>query len=61
MVIITDKGFYSAKNVDSLDSEQLQYIIPLRRNSQLVSYDNIETPKKEGLESYFRFHDRFII
>ena len=60
VVIITDKGFYSDKNVDSLDSEQLKYIIPLRRNSLLISYDNIETPKKEGFENYFRFHDRFI-
>lgn len=60
VVIITDKGFYSEKNIASLDSEQLHYIIPLRRNSQLISYDNIEKPKKEGYENYFRFHDRFI-
>jgi transposase len=60
VVIITDKGFYSEKNVDSLDSEQLKYIIPLRRNSALISYTNIEKPKKQGFDSYFRFHNRFI-
>jgi transposase len=60
VVIITDKGFYSDKNVDNLDSEQLKFIIPLRRNSLLINYGNIEKPKKEGFDSYFRFHDRFI-
>ena len=59
-VIITDKGFYSEKNVDSLDAELLKYIIPLRRNALLISYMNIERPKKQGFDSYFRFQDRFI-
>ena len=60
VIIIADKGFYSDKNVDSLDSEQLRYIIPLRRNSLLISYTNIEKPKKKGFDGYFRFQDRFI-
>ena len=60
VVIIADKGFYSDKNVLSLDSEQLKYIIPLRRNSCLVSYTNIEKPRKKGFDGYFRFQDRFI-
>jgi transposase len=60
VVIIADKGFYSETNIESLDSEQLKYIIPLRRNSLLISYDNIDKPKKNGFDNYFRFHDRFI-
>ena len=60
VVIITDKGFYSEFNIDSLDSEHLKYIIPLRRNSLLIDYDNIDIPKKKGFENYFRFNDRFI-
>ncbi|UCE53602.1 MAG: transposase [Desulfobacterales bacterium] len=60
VVIITDKGFYSRPNVGCLDSEQLQYILPLRRNSNLISYENIEQPKKKGFDNYFSFHNKYI-
>jgi len=60
VVIITDKGFYSQRNVNCLDSEELIYIIPLRRNCRLINYDPVEQPKKTGFENFFRFQNRFI-
>jgi transposase len=35
-VIVADKGFFSADNVDKLKKRHLSYIIPLRRNSSLI-------------------------
>lgn len=35
-MIIADKGFYSAANLKILEKEQLEYIIPLKRNSSLI-------------------------
>ena len=35
-VIVADKGFFSADNVNKLKKSHLSYIIPLRRNSSLI-------------------------
>jgi transposase len=35
-VIVADKGFFSADNVNKLKKKHLSYIIPLRRNSSLI-------------------------
>ncbi len=35
-VIVADKGFFSADNVNKLRKKHLSYIIPLRRNSSLI-------------------------
>ncbi|MHB1812914.1 MAG: transposase [Thermoplasmataceae archaeon] len=35
-VIVADKGFFSADNVNKLKKRHLSYIIPLRRNSSLI-------------------------
>ncbi|RLC65826.1 MAG: hypothetical protein DRI52_12705 [Chloroflexi bacterium] len=59
-VIIADKGFYSQTNIEQLDAEQLKYIIPLRRHSQLIDYENISKPQKQGFENFFPFRKRFI-
>jgi transposase len=59
-VIVADKGFYSNTNIDLLDKNKLSYIIPLRRNSSLISYNNISLPNKSGFTSYFSFNKRYI-
>lgn len=55
-VVIADKGFYSEKNIVNLNSHQLNYIIPLRRNNPLIKYN---AHQRKG-QNYFRFNDRFI-
>ena len=42
-VIVADKGFYSKVNIENLDTEKLQYIIPLKRSSKLIDYTAMET------------------
>ena len=55
-VIIADKGFYSRENIENLKEENLEYIIPLRRDNTLIEYGKLQ--RKEL--SYFKFEDRYI-
>jgi len=59
-VIIADKGFHSNKNVEILEQESLRYIMPLKRNAEIIDYSSIMKTKKEGFEGYFRYHGRAI-
>jgi len=59
-VIIADKGFYSKQNIDLLRSEQLEFIVPLRRNNLLINYDNIKTSDKKCFENFFMFENRVV-
>lgn len=59
-IVVTDKGFYSRPNRQSLEDEQLRYIIPLRRNSALIDYRATQSADKKGFDGYFRFEDRVI-
>lgn len=56
--VIADKGFYSQENIEALKNEQLKYIIPLKRNNNLIKYELIETKSK--FDGYFQFQGRFI-
>jgi transposase len=38
MILIADKGFYSESNLQLLEQEKIHYIIPLKRNSNLIDY-----------------------
>lgn len=40
IVLVADSGFYSAKNVSSLEGARIHYIIPLKRNSRLIDYSD---------------------
>ncbi|MEM4090751.1 MAG: transposase [Thermoplasmatales archaeon] len=53
IVLVSDTGFYSKSNISSLDSMGISYIIPLKRNSKLISYDS------EG-GKHFMFQDHTI-
>lgn len=56
--IIADKGFYSQENIDALNDEHLEYIIPMKRNNSLIKYELIQTKSK--FEGYFQFQGRFV-
>ena len=49
VIYIGDKGFYSKENINLMDSEDLQYIIPLYRNNSLIDIQPLlnENFKKE--------------
>jgi transposase len=38
IVFVADTGFYSAVNVNALESMKLSYIMPLKRNSRIIDY-----------------------
>ena len=59
-IIIMDKGFYSKKNETLLDSQNLRYILPIRRNSSLIDYKPISSNNIKKEKSYFQHEDRFI-
>jgi transposase len=58
--IIADKGFYSKSNVLEMKKERLNYIIPLRRNSSLISYETIKNGNKSKFDGYFMYQKRVI-
>jgi len=59
-VIIADKGFYSKSNIVLLDKEGLRYIIPLKRNNQIIDASVLKKPRKETYKDYFLYHERII-
>lgn len=59
-VFVADKGFYSDSNIKEMDQANLQYVIPLKRNSSLIDYEPIKKSGKSGFSHFFKFQDRFI-
>jgi len=55
-ILIADKGFYSIENIKNLKDENLNYIIPLKRDNRLIEYGKLQRKKL----SYFKFEDRYI-
>jgi transposase len=50
IVLVADSGFYSAGNIKDLDALGISYIMPLKRNSRIISYDHAK-------EKHFMFQD----
>ncbi len=59
-IIIADKGFYSESNIEKLDKEGLQYIVPLRRNSSLINYNSDKTNNLKEYDGYFLYEKKII-
>jgi len=59
-VIIADKGFYSESNIAGLNKENIQFIIPLRRNSKKIDYKKIKTGDKTQFDGFFKYEKRII-
>jgi len=55
-IIIADKGFYSKDNIAFLESEGLQFIIPLKRDNAMIDYTKLDK-KNNG---YFKYQERYI-
>jgi len=56
-VIIGDKGFFSDNNVKFLETKDLElnYILPLKRNSSLIDYSPIQLGDKKSFDGHFLF------
>lgn len=59
-ILVADKGFYSANNVEVLDNENWQYVLPLRRSSKLCNYEVLKTGDKKDFDGFFMFEKRAI-
>lgn len=59
-VIVADKGFYSKTNIEQLETEKLQYIIPLKRSSSLIDYTPMETQGRKGFTNFLRYQQRIV-
>lgn len=59
-VVVGDKGFYSEANVEALEQANLQYVLPLKRNSSLLDYGVIKLGDKSKFGGFFRYGRRVI-
>lgn len=59
-VIIADKGFYSKKNIELMDFEKLNYLIPLKRDNPLIDYKSIADNTFKVQNSFFEHEGRII-
>ena len=60
MIVVADKGFASAANLDMMDDASLKYIIPLKRNSQWFDKSILKTGNKGMFDGYFIWQKRVI-
>lgn len=58
-VIVGDKGFTSRLNIEIVESNDINYILPLKRNDSFVDYSDINLGKS-AMKSFFKFKDRYI-
>jgi transposase len=59
-IIIMDKGFASQCNIETLEKNGLQFIIPLHRNSAMIDYKKIQSGDKRLFDDYFKYEGRYI-
>jgi len=60
-IAIIDKGFSSEKNISLLEAtENMRFIIPLRRNSSLIDYEKAKKRDKSLYDGYFVYQKRHI-
>lgn len=57
-VVVADKGFASNRIFAELDAAGLNYVIPLKRNSQLIDYAPATTGDRGDFDGFFMFADR---
>jgi len=61
VTVITDKGFYSNKNLKEMKGEGITYIVPLRRNASLIDYAKLQEGKGyKNLDGFFEFEKRMV-
>ena len=60
VTVIADKGFGSKANFEMLESNQLKYIVPLRRNNGCFDRAKLKTGDKDSFDGHFIFQKRVI-
>ena len=57
-MFIADKGFFSESNLTELEKLKMSFIIPLKRDNQLIPYSSLVDI--EQTDNYFEFAKRFV-
>jgi hypothetical protein len=61
VIFIADKGFYSKENSEQLVKNNLQYLIPIKRNNTLIDLSPFLKPSfKKETKTYFEYQGRII-
>jgi transposase len=58
LTIVADKGFASKENFELLENIGLNYIVPLKRNSEAYAHAKFETGNKADFDGHFIFNTR---
>ncbi len=57
--VIGDKGFGSKSNIEKLEKEELNYILPLRRNSSFAKYNKLQSRDyRKAFDGHFIYQKR---
>lgn len=59
-VIVGDKGFTSELNMEIINRSELNYVLPLKRNSSMIDYSFFFDNDKKKWTGYFKFKERYI-
>lgn len=61
VVFIADKGFYSKENTEMMDQNELEYLIPIKRNNAMIDFSVLSQSNfKEKIKTYFIYQNRII-
>ncbi len=60
IILVGDKGFYSADNAKELETKKIRYILPLKRNSQFIDYSPLKQAGRKQFDGHFLFENRVI-
>ena len=53
MTVIADKGFGSESNFQMLEENDLQYIVPLRRNNSMIDREKLKTGDRSSFDGHW--------
>lgn len=57
-ILIGDKGFHSEDNVKELKSNEIDYVLALKRNSRYITYDKIKSASRNKFDGNFLYQKR---
>jgi hypothetical protein len=60
VTVVIDKGFASKQNIETLEKEELKFIIPLPRDNKLIDYRKIKSGDKRQFDGFFIYEERHI-
>lgn len=60
VIIVADKGFGSESNFNFLKKNNLNYLMPLRRNDTEIDYSKVDTSNPASFDGFFSCHERVI-